>query len=240
MVVKNRDWKPDHVQKTKVVKPRSGHRYFGLFAEGGEEPGLKGGTNIKGLTVLSASASSISTEARKSQPGKKGVLGELLTGYDSVDAVLARRDLFRHARAAFFLIADRNMIAVVEVGLDGKFAVRTETNGVAAHTNCYLDEELRGIHGASGVSSKTRLGRINTLLGETRSPMTVEHFKQMSADQHDGPDNSLWRTGKKARTLATWITEFPKQGPPVVHLKLANPGEPPVETMHVLDDKFWR
>ena len=240
IVAKNRDWKPDHVQQAKMVRPRSGHRYFGLFAEGGEEPGLKAGVNEMGLTVVTASASCIPAAARKNQPGKKGVLGEILAGYDSVDAVLANRDLFRHARAAFFLIADHSKLALVEVGLEGKFAVQTETNGVVSHTNSYLDDELHKATPAVGTSSRKRLERIRTLLAEARAPLTAEQFKKMSTDQHDGPDNSLWRTGEKTRTLATWITEFPKQGPPVLHLKIANPGETIVETSYVLDKKFWQ
>lgn len=240
IVAKNRDWKPDHTQTTKRVKPRSGHSYFGLYAVGGEEPGIKAGINDQGLTVVTASASSIPSSARKSQPGKKGVLVELLTGYDSVDAVLAHRDLFKHARAAFFLIADRNKIVSVEVAMDGKFAMQTETNGVVSHTNCYLDDSLLSANATIGASSQKRLARIRALLAETSTPCTVEQFKRMSADQHDGPDNSLWRTGEKSRTLATWITEFPRQGPPVVHLKIADPGKTAVETRHVLDTEFWR
>jgi hypothetical protein len=240
IIAKNRDWKPDHTQKARMVRPRSGHRYFGLFAEGGEEPGLKAGVNIKGLTVVTASASSIPAAARKNQPGKKGVLAEILAGYDSVDDVLARRDLFAHARAAFFLIADPGKLAIVEVALDGKYAVQTETNGVVAHTNYYLDEALRSANVNVGTSSAKRLGRIRTLLADAHTPLTVDQFKIMSADQHDGPDNSLWRTGEKNRTLAAWIIELRKPGPPVLHLKIANPGQEVAETSYVLDEKFWQ
>ena len=240
LIVKNRDWKPDHVQETKTVSPRSGLRYFGLYAVGGEEPGIKAGVNSKGLTVVTASASCLPLATRKNQPGKKGVTTEILAGYDSVDALLEHRDLFTHARASFFLIADSRKIALVEVALDGRFAVRTETNGVVSHTNSYLDESLRSTNVSNGPSSAKRLERIKALLAEARLPLNVAQFKQFSSDQHDGPDNSLWRTGEKTKTLATWIMALPKQGPPSLYLKLANPGQPVVETNCVFDTKFWR
>jgi isopenicillin-N N-acyltransferase like protein len=239
LVAKNRDWEPDHVQKTKIVIPQSGYRYFGLFAEGGNEPGLKGGVNIKGLTIVTATASSIPFSVRKNQPGKKGVLAEILSGYDSVDGVLAHRELFAHARAGFFLLADRTKLAMVEVALDGKFAVRTETHGAIVHTNHFLEETLCSANTRIGESSSTRLDRIKALMAETGAPVTVDQFRNMSADQHDGPNNSLWRTGEKVRTLATWIMKLPKQGPPTLYLKIANPAQAPEEKRYTLDAKFW-
>jgi hypothetical protein len=56
LVAKNRDWRPDHRQEVKRVTPKQGFRYYGLFATGNEEPGLKAGVNEKGLVVVSATA----------------------------------------------------------------------------------------------------------------------------------------------------------------------------------------
>jgi hypothetical protein len=240
IIVKNRDWRPDHIQETKTVTPRTGNKYFGLYAVGGDEPGIKAGVNCKGLTVITASASCIPQAMRKNQPGKKGVIAEILTNYDSVDALLAHREFFDHARASIFLIADPRKIAIVEVALGGKFVVRTETNGVVTHSNGYLEDALRSSNINDGASSTTRLARIRTLLAEARPPLDVAQFKRFSSDQHDGPDNSLWRTGEKTRTLAAWIMELPKQGAPALYLKIANPGQPLVEANYVFDAKFWR
>jgi len=55
-VVKNRDWWPDHRHEIKRVTPKPGFRYYGLFATGNDEPGLKAGVNEKGLVVVSATA----------------------------------------------------------------------------------------------------------------------------------------------------------------------------------------
>jgi hypothetical protein len=239
IIVKNRDWRPDHTQETKTVTPRAGNRYFGLYAVGGDEPGIKAGVNCKGLAVVTASASCLPLSVRKQQPGKKGVLAEILASHASVDALLEHRDLFEHARAGFFLIADRQKIALVEVALGGKFVVRTETNGVVTHTNGYQEEALRSSSLTDGASSTTRLARIRTLLSEARQPLDVALFKRLSADQHAGPDNSLWRTGEKSRTLATWLLALPRQAPPALYLKLANPGRPITETNLVFDAKFW-
>ncbi len=239
LIVKSRDWRPDHTQETKTVTPRSGYKYFGLYAVGGEEPGLKAGVNRHGLAVVTAAASCLPQSVRKNQPGKRGVTSEILANFDSVDALLAQRALFERARASFFLIADRQQLALVEVALGGKYVVRTETNGVVAHTNGYLEEALRSPTLSDGASSTTRLARIKALLAEARLPLDIAQFKRMSSDQHDGPDNSIWRTGAKTRTLATWILALPRQAPPALYLKLANPGQPITETNLVCDAKFW-
>ena len=41
LISKNRDWKPDHTQKLKLVRPKKGFDYFGLYAEGNDEPRLR-------------------------------------------------------------------------------------------------------------------------------------------------------------------------------------------------------
>ena len=56
LMAKNRDWKPDHRQLLKAVRPQAGHAYFGLYAEGNDAQGLKAGVNDQGLSVIVASA----------------------------------------------------------------------------------------------------------------------------------------------------------------------------------------
>lgn len=238
---KNRDWKPDHTQVLKMNRSGKGYAYFGLYAVGGTEPGIKEGVNEKGLTVVTASASSIPKSKRDNQPGKHAVLIKLLSGYASCDEVLAKKDeLFSVTRAAFILISDRTKILVVEVGLEGQYAIKTIDNGSAIHTNHFLEEKLTSFNTKIGASSTTRLDRVAQLLKTASPPHTIETFSKISRDQHAGPDNSLWRTGQNGATLSSWIIETPSCDTPKLKVVMANPGKPEETHTFVLDQKFWR
>ena len=134
IISKNRDWAPDHSQVLKMHRSAKGYAYFGLYAENGTEPGIKAGVNQKGLTVITATAGSIPKDRRASQPGKHGVIGTLLSGYASCDEVLAKKDtLFPSARTMFLMLSDRSKIVLVEVGLEGKYALKTSKWFRGAH-----------------------------------------------------------------------------------------------------------
>lgn len=239
LIAKNRDWKPDHHQIVRVVHPGSGYAYIGLFAEGNRTPGLKAGTNQRGLTILSAS-SNIPKQLRQTQPDKHSVMRQILARYASVEEL--DRDaghVFSSSRAGFFLISDASQVMTVEVGLQGRFATHRIAAGTMAHTNHYLDPALAGqFEDKPGISSTTRLARIRALLAMAATPYNMQIFATMSRDRHDGPDNSLWRHGREY-TLASWIVLAPQAGPPHLHLVVANPDEPENTLDLVLDDQFW-
>jgi len=238
---KNRDWAPDHSQELKMRRIVTGYAYFGLYAVGGTEPGLKAGVNEKGLSVITAAAGSIPKSLRDRQPGKQGVISRLLSELASCDEVLAKKEeIFSRARAMFVMIADRKKILVVEVGLDGKYALKTVEDGIAVHTNHFLERSLSEFNVKVGSSSAKRLQRITELMTMSPRPFTTELFVAMSRDQNDGPDNSLWRTGKSSRTLASWIIEIPSHGDPKLRVMLANPGEPERTRDFVLNETFWK
>jgi isopenicillin-N N-acyltransferase-like protein len=240
IISKNRDWEPDHIQVLKMHRNAKGYAYFGLYAEGGETPGLKDGVNEKGLTVVTASASSLPKEMRNEQAGPHRVLGLLLSDYASCDEVLAKRDtLFPQCRAEFLMISDRKKILVVETGLHGRYAIRIVENGPATHTNHYLEKSLDDFNVKTNSSSTARLERITDLLQAGPASCNTMAFAAMSRDQHDGPNNSLWRTGKGTRTLSSWIVETPPEGAPKLRVVLANPGEAETTNTFVLDRKFW-
>jgi hypothetical protein len=241
VLAKNRDWEPDHKQVLKMRRDGAGYAYFGLYAEGGAKPGLKDGVNEKGLTVVTASASSLPKSTRDAEPDKRGVLGLLLSRYATCDQVLAAREsLFPKCRAEFLMISDRGKILVVETGLRGRYAIKTVDNGPATHTNHYLEKSLDDLNVRIGPSSAARLGRVNALLGACAAPCDAPAFAVLSRDQHDGPNNSLWRTGKEIRTLSSWIVETPAAGAPKLRVALANPGEPETTNTFILDEKFWK
>lgn len=239
LISKNRDWKPDHIQKLKLLRPKTGFAYFGLYAEGNNEPGLKAGVNEAGLSIVSAS-SNIPRKIRDIQPGKRGIMQRILVNYANIDALATDADkVFPASRANFFMISDRSKVLLAEVGLDGKYIIKITSNGSITHTNHYLDPQLAAeFNKKIGPSSATRFARINTLLGQTARPFTLAQFAAISRDHNDGPDNSLWRNGKE-HTMASWIVETPASGSPKLRVVIANPNEAETTQEFILDDAFW-
>ncbi|MBK1682538.1 carcinine hydrolase/isopenicillin-N N-acyltransferase family protein [Rhodoferax fermentans] len=240
LISKNRDWVPDHWQYLKKVSPKTGLKFLGLYAEGNNAPGLKAGVNERGLSIVSAS-SNIPRSVREAQPDKHGIMVQVLSGYSTVRAVLDDAALlFSKSRANFFMLSDRRMVVQVEVGLDGTFSVKSRDSGSLAHTNHYLDPALAALYNQKiGTSSATRLNRIQTLLGQQTELYTLDQFSAFSHDQHDGANNSLWRSGRE-HTMASWIVAVPAQGAPRLRVLLANPGQQPSTHELLLDDAFWQ
>ncbi len=241
MISKNRDWKPDHVQVLKTHRPTNGYAYFGLYAEGNDEPGIKEGINEKGLTVVTATAGAIPKKTRDAQPGRGGLMRALLAGYASCDEVLADKDkLFFRRRPTFVMISDRNKILMLEVGLQGRYAVKIVESGTVVHANHYLEETMQEFNLKVGSSSSTRVRRVGELLRTAPRPFDTARFAEMSRDRHDGPNKSLWRTGTNGCTLSSWVVQTPPQGAPRLRVLIANPGQPEELRHFVLDDAFWR
>ena len=239
LLSKNRDWTPGQTQVLQYRSPRNGIPYFGLYAVDGSARGLKQGVNAEGLSVVTASASSIPRRLRVSQVGKHGVVGEMLERYATVDEVAAHASsIFAQARPMFFMVSDRHKILVAEVGLDGRYAYQVLDHGTTAHTNHFLQDSLADMNLKVGRSSSTRYARITRLLGDSAGPYDAAQFATISRDRHDGPDDSLWRNGREA-TLSSWIIDSPTQGPQVLHVVLDNPGVPETTQTFVLDRAFW-
>jgi len=241
LIAKNRDWEPTQVQEIKRVVPRDGFRYLGLYASDEEGTGLKAGINEKGLVVVTATASVVPDE-RRSNPQKKTLSSaEILKTCTTVEEVTGQLDRF--TRAAFYLVADKNKIAVIEVGPGGKAAARITENGTIAQTNHYLNEQFRILNKKVSKSSRARYDRIQELLSKDPGGLTLDDFVAFSEDQNAGPDNSIYRTGSsptRSRTLATWIIENPAEGAPLLYVKVADPDKPQ-KTMRIsLDEKFWK
>ncbi|QYM79659.1 C45 family peptidase [Horticoccus luteus] len=241
IIAKNRDWKPDHTQVLKLRRGK-GYAYFGLYAVGNDEPGLKEGVNEKGLCVVTATAGSIPKAMRKAQSSKRGgVTAMLLAKYAMCDEVLADAEKLFHGRNPIFLmISDHTKILTLEVGLDGRFAVKVTAAGHAAHTNHFLEPALADCNLKIGESSATRFRRISELLEAAPGPLDTAAFATMSADRYAGDSDSLWRVGKGSITLSSWILETPAKGDMTLRVVLANPGQPKEEKRFVLDEKFWK
>jgi hypothetical protein len=228
LVAKNRDWSPDHHQELVVLKPTQGYRALLLKAVGGAEPGVKAGVNEKGLVIVSATASQVDGRQRTANRQKRDLMSHFLSACADIDELLGKIELLR--RPVFYLVGDRNQIALIEVAPDGRRSVRRQAAGTLHHTNhyCAFDpppDPKRKI----GTSSTQRSARIGELLKDSPAPFTMDDFIRFSTDEVAGPDNSIWRTGSgpsHKRTLATWLVSVPTGGSPQLYLKTADPGEP--------------
>jgi hypothetical protein len=220
LIVKNRDWRPDW-QEMRLVDNDT-YRYYGIFAGDVEKSVLRAGINEKGLVVMSATASSIPTRDRRQMPqAKLSALRTMLGKCATVDEALSHSELFLGPK--FLLLADAHKIAYLEVAPEGKYRIREVTNGPLAHTNHYLEPKLQWANYKSGTSSLTRYNRITELLDSGKQPYTLDDFVTYSQDQHDGPDNSIWRTGsnpKGGQTVATLAVRLQENQLPQLYLKI--------------------
>ncbi|SMC20954.1 Acyl-coenzyme A:6-aminopenicillanic acid acyl-transferase [Andreprevotia lacus DSM 23236] len=236
LLAKNRDWLPDHVQSLRLVRPARGLRYVGLYADNGSEPGIKAGVNEAGLSIVCAEASSLPKTVRDAVVASHPLVSPILRQYRTLDEVQAHADeLFTGVKPDFFLLADSKGLMQVEVGQDGRYTLQRTQNGTQAHTNHYTDPAVLNNGQKIGTSSAVRLARVQTLLAQAQQPHTLAEFTHISADHHDGPDNSLWRD----HTLAGWQIALPTQAAPHLHLVLANPGRPQQSKDWTLDSNFW-
>lgn len=236
LMVKNRDSGSKYKQTLNLMTPEGGYRYYGLFEKGNEDSGIKMGINEKGLAVASASAIMM-PELKKSKKEKKtrtrGLNRKLLTNCATVEEALSRKDLFFGAR--FLLVADKRQIALVEIGLDGKFTVNKTGRGVLFQANHFINPEFHRLNPveftpkrqARFTSSCERYGHIKNLMTK-KTRYSFDDFVNISFNKDGGPNNAIWRVGDestKVRTLSSWIVQIPQQGAPQIYVRFADPGE---------------
>lgn len=242
LVTKNRDWEPNHYNELWFIVPQQGFRFLGIYALGGNSQGVKAGINEKGLCVVYAATSTLNRE--KIYTGETGLTEKALRSCDSVDAVLGMRNVFSKSRPSFLLFADNRKIMLVEIGLEGQYFACMTDNGTLFHTNHYLHEEFTFLNTIANESSLIRLSRLRELLESYGKPFTIDSFVNFSLDQHDGPDNSIFRTGSTAthaRQLSSWSVVIPRDGnPPELRVILRNPEESARKYWLFLDGAFWK
>ena len=226
LICKNRDWTPDQRQILELVAPEKGYRYFALRVVHPKGNENKAAINEKGLVVVTATVGSIPSSERKKLEKNHRISSAIMAQCATVEEVLQHSDWFKGP--LFLMIADRQTIAIIEIGPRGAFAVKKTSEGTLFHTNHYLDPEMQKFNQKIKDSSATRFCRIQELLGEKKGNYALKDFATMSRDSVAGPDNSIWRTGSaptSTRTLATWIVYQPIQGVPRLFVRIANPGE---------------
>ena len=224
LVAKNRDWYPSH-QELKVIHPAHGYTYYGLFS-GKSASFNAAGVNEKGLFVAMSTASSIPSKERRAYPVFKSTEGlraneYMLRYFASVDEVLANKDVW--SEPVNFIVADNTKVAYIEVAPNNaQRAVRVQTNGVLYHTNHYVEPETVDFNKKIGPSSTVRYARVEELLTNHEGKFTLDDFINISQDQHDGLNHSLYRMGSKPEgvsTVANFIVYLPPTGSPLVYVK---------------------
>lgn len=225
LIVKNRDWRPDHKQALKLVHPNEGiYSYYCLYALG-RYRGAKAGINQKGLVVVSAS-SPFSRSRKNEMYSTPGLNHKLLANCANVQQAVESTGWFWGPR--FLLLADAKEMALVAIGPEGEYAVTRTKNGVLYHTNHYVEPRLAHFNPRKTLtSSRARHARISRLLDGVKV-FSLADFEAMAASRQGGPADALWRTGKKptsTRTLSTWIVRHRPGGGAELYVKIANPGE---------------
>jgi len=241
ILAKNRDWKPTQKHYLRKVTPTQGYSYVGLFAVDENGSGLKAGVNEKGLAVVTATVSVVAKDKRKTKDKDALSSHKILTSFSSVDEVLANLDRFK--RVSFYMIADKEKIAVVEVAPGGKNTVRVVDDGFIAQTNHYISPKMQRYNIKIPSSSKTRYERIISLLQAKAGNLTMEDFVAFSNDQSAGPYESIFRTGsspKRSQTVAQWIIAIPKGDSPRLYVTMKDPGKPFRAFSGALEPTFWR
>ena len=241
LLVKNRDWRPEYQEMRMAQGPV--YRYYGIYGGNEEKMTLKGGVNEGGLAVFSASASVLPRKERFTMGRPIGVLRKILGSCNTVEQALTT--IKNWGGPKFLLLGDASEIACVEVGSEGRIRVRREKNGTLAHTNHYLSPEFQELNKKKAVSSHTRYDRITELLSASHEPYVLADLMQFGRDRHDGPDNSIWRSGSRSdgpQTLASFGVWLHKDAKPDVSIVIRySPEDQGEEDVYELDgEKLWK
>lgn len=233
LIVKNRDWTPDHQQFLRLQKPAKGYRYVELNTVGNQHPGVKAGINEHGLVVVNASAPSI-YERPENYIGRQGT-ASVLRNYRTVQEALEKLSAGEWAGGpSFLLLADAQETAVIEFGLNGTSRNESTGSGVVYHTNHYLDEDLRYLNPYRAGSSYRRAEHIRTRLASKEAFSTQDFIDESK-------DPTIWYAGKTPQssgTLSTWIVSQSPDREPRLYLRMGNPGQPVKEYEFLVRDLF--
>lgn len=240
IIAKNRDNLSHLYTALKGVSYEKGFSFYGLFDT--EANGyVTAGVNEKGLVVVNASANSVPKTKRHT--ATEDLTQRLLTSFDSVTSVLSESDLFRKSHPAIYIIGDASRIASIEVAPGANISISMKENGSLAFTNHYTSPDLDIANEQHSTGSLMRLERIQYLLSCRKSPFGIDDFIAFSNDATGSSEGALWRSSvapNTIRTLASWIIHVPRNGPPVLHVRLANDNETERTVTIVLDGAFWR
>ena len=222
IVAKVRDYIPNE-QIEVTVNDGRGYAYRGLTSDGGK---LRMAINEKGLVVVFAMASCIPNEILATYPkfkSEKGfdILETLTRDCASVDEALKLIPTLGEKHPIHILIGDKKTIALIEITPKGTLSVSKTEDGTLAHTNHFVAKKNLPFNMKIAKSSETRYKRITHLLKTAKRPLTFDANIALTKDRHDGPNNSIFRTGNtylSSRTISIMAMRIPKSGAPEIYL----------------------
>ncbi|HWR31862.1 MAG TPA: C45 family autoproteolytic acyltransferase/hydrolase [Negativicutes bacterium] len=233
LIVKNRDWVPDHQQVLKLNIPSQGYRYIELNTVGNTSPGTKAGINEHGLVVVNASTPSI-YDKPENFIGRQGT-SSVLRNYRSVQEALdALRDGKWSGGPVYLILADAQEIAVIEFGLNGTSRTESTKSGVVYHTNHYLNPDLQSLNPYRSGGSYKRAEHIKIRLASKES-FTAQDFIEESKNP------TVWHSGatsQSSSTLSTWLVSQSPHGDARLYLRMGNPGQPVKEYDFLIKELF--
>lgn len=239
IIAKNRDNTSSLHTRLRLVFPAKGLRFLGILDV--EADGyVVAAINEKGLVVVNASANSV--PRKKRHVATEDVTERILVTFDSVDALLKEKDLFRKTHPALYIVADAVKIMSVEVTPGGRVSVQVKEKGTLAFTNHYIGEDVVDANERMSRESLLRLSRINVLCGRGERSHTMDDFISMSRDDNGGSPGAVMRRPRKdsrIRTLATWIVRLEPGVSPQLYVHLLNAEDRPRTYTVKLDESFW-
>ncbi|MDR3592893.1 MAG: C45 family autoproteolytic acyltransferase/hydrolase [Negativicutes bacterium] len=230
IIAKNRDYTYGEKNELKVVSVHNRYKFLAIYANTGN----KGGVNEHGLVVLSLSPPSYlenqKTEPSNSQPSftNTWILENCRTVDETVDA-LKQHNWNTHPE--FLAIADRNKIAYIELGPDGRNVVKATENGILDHTNHYLDPAMGEYNPKKLGYEYKRWQKAEEQLN-SKDKFTIEDIKTFTQDP------IVWYKHSTVMTYASMVVNNRQDGETVVWVKIVNPGDAAFESQFTLKDMF--
>ncbi len=202
LIAKNRDFYPGN-QKFIAVANKGKYKFFGLYGDNQYDNNytIKMGINETGLTVFMTFASSIPLKQRAARIPYYKVMENILGNYNNVDAVQKdSKRLFQDSTPINYVFVDRSSAMICEIGLKNDYKCEVyarDANKKAitfAQTNHYIlqgMEQYNLVPVADQQTSYYRLNKINALMKNNFSNLTLDQFIKFSFNTQAANDNPL-------------------------------------------------
>jgi len=239
IVVKNRDAGHHGLEKIQIFHPKNAYAYLALVYKSKLSQKnysyISAGINSQGLVVVNNAASSTPTQNR--DQGETITMRNILAHFNNVTQVIsAQHSLFTTNLVNNLIIGDSRQIAVIEIGKQHQYNIKTTTNGVLYHTNQYEAKNLQSQNTIVFPDSLMRYKTIGTLLHDHKQPYTFNYFQYLTNRQFNGLNSSIFRKW----TVATWIASIPVDGCPSLYVRFTNPQQPYHVYRLTMCKPFWQ
>ncbi len=252
LIAKNRDESPD-IQSVMLFHPDSGYAFLGMVSQ--QTPtapyAVRAGINEYGLAIVNMAVSNPPHDVEYGDGD--ALMRDVLMHNQSVAEVMGNLPtlIADHPYPEFYLLADRNQTASIELAPHGKYVVTLSNTGPLYHTNNYEFPSFMPLNLSYSYleGSINRYNRISALMNSNTN-YTLDEFQLFAHDHAAGSNDSIFRTGRQPndpqtpRTLATFIAKIPHDGSaPTVLIQFYPYGcTSPVmcpATTYTLSSSFW-